>query len=128
MYDGGKIITGLVIFLILITFPIWYNLANSPDQNTIELEKPAFGEHCMKDKEWMRANHMDLLNTWRDEVVREGKRTYHNELDGQKYNKSLSNTCLHCHRSKEKFCDECHNFMGVTPYCWDCHIENPRGI
>ena len=25
MYDSGKIITGLIIFVLFITFPIWYN-------------------------------------------------------------------------------------------------------
>ena len=27
MHDGGKIIVGLAIFIILLTFPIWSNLA-----------------------------------------------------------------------------------------------------
>jgi hypothetical protein len=29
---------------------------------------------------------------------------------------------MECHSNKTKFCDQCHNYMGVAPYCWDCHI------
>jgi hypothetical protein len=35
----------------------------------------------------------------------------------------LQNTCLNCHNNKSKFCDQCHNYAEVTPYCWECHIE-----
>jgi cytochrome c oxidase subunit 2 len=35
---------------------------------------------------------------------------------------SLQNTCMHCHSNKQKFCDECHTYVAVKPYCWDCHI------
>ena len=35
---------------------------------------------------------------------------------------SLQNECMRCHSNKKKFCDECHNYMAVKPYCWDCHI------
>jgi hypothetical protein len=32
------------------------------------------------------------------------------------------NTCMQCHTSKKKFCDTCHAYASVTPYCWDCHL------
>jgi hypothetical protein len=73
----------------------------------------------------MRADHMQLLDLWRHSVVREGKRIYVNP-DGKEYNMSLSNTCLDCHSNKAEFCDRCHNYASVRPYCWDCHIENPK--
>ena len=57
----------------------------------------------------------------RDDVVRRGDRFYIN-AHGEQVEKSLSNTCLSCHQNKDKFCDRCHNYMGVEPYCWDCHI------
>jgi hypothetical protein len=66
--------------------------------------------------------HMDLLNEWRDDVVRKGKRIY-TSPGGKKYNMSLSNTCMECHSNKAEFCDECHQYAGVDPYCWNCHIE-----
>lgn len=121
MYNGGKILIGLVIFLVLITFPIWYNVANDRAGYSPQLEKAAFGDNCVRDSAWMVANHMDLLNTWRDEVVRENIR-YEEGADGSHYEMSLSNTCLHCHQNKDQFCDKCHNYLGVDPYCWQCHV------
>ena len=76
----------------------------------------------MKSADYMRTLHMDLLNEWRDEVVREGAR-YYTASSGKKYEMSLSNTCIDCHSNKTEFCDQCHNYLAVTPYCWECHIE-----
>jgi hypothetical protein len=67
-----------------------------------------------------------MLNNWRDEVVREGNRLYV-AADGKEYNMSLQNTCMNCHSNKSKFCDECHNYVAVKPYCWDCHIAPKEG-
>jgi hypothetical protein len=36
---------------------------------------------------------------------------------------SLQNGCMQCHSNKKKFCDECHNYLSVKPFCWDCHIQ-----
>jgi hypothetical protein len=121
MYDGGKIIVGLVIFLALVTLPIWYNVARGDAVNPPELEKPEGSTQCVEDTEYMTGFHMDLLNKWRDEVVRDGDRFYTNSR-GEQVEKSLSNTCLSCHSDKDKFCGRCHNYMGVEPYCWECHI------
>ena len=45
---------------------------------------------------------------------------------GEKYVKSLTNTCMRCHTDKEKFCDRCHTAMGMaSPYCFDCHNLKP---
>ena len=121
MHDAGKVIIGLVVFLVLITFPIWYNVANDKAGYSPTLEKAASGDNCVRDSLWMKANHMDLLNQWRDEVVRQDKR-YETLANGMVVERSLSNTCLSCHVNKDKFCDQCHDYLGVQPYCWDCHI------
>jgi len=121
MHNGGKIFIGLIIFLILITFPIWYNVANDRAGYSPELEKAVRGDNCVRDSAWMKANHMDLLNDWRDQVVREDKR-FETGPDGIRYERSLSNTCLSCHQNKDQFCDKCHDYLGVDPYCWECHI------
>ena len=121
MYDAGKVILGLILFIALITFPTWYNVATGKATYVPELEKPVKGETCIADIQYMQASHMDLLNQWRDDVVRKGKRVY-TAPDGKKYNMSLSHTCLDCHANKDKFCDRCHDYMGVDPYCYDCHI------
>ncbi len=121
MYDAGKVIIGLVVFLALITFPTWYNVATGKADYVPELAKATKGEACVADVEYMKASHMDLLNEWRDVVVREGKRVY-TAPDGRKFNMSLTATCLDCHTDHENFCRKCHLYMGVDPYCWDCHI------
>ena len=36
-------------------------------------------------------------------------------------------SCLGCHEDKTKFCDKCHTYASVNPYCWDCHT-NPKEI
>jgi hypothetical protein len=33
---------------------------------------------------------------------------------------------MDCHSNKKEFCDTCHDYSSVTPYCWSCHIE-PKG-
>jgi len=121
MYDAGKVILGLVVFLALITSPIWYNIASGQAGYAPELEKPIKSDVCVRETGYMTEKHMDLLNTWRDEVVRDGERFFIGP-GGQRMEKSLSNTCLDCHHNKDKFCDKCHNYMGVDPYCWDCHV------
>ncbi len=121
MFNSGKVILGIVIFLVLITFPIWYNVANGKAGYSPEIEKAARGENCVRDSAWMTGNHMDLLNEWRDQVVRDGER-YEVGADGVQYERSLSNTCLNCHENKDQFCDKCHDYLGVQPYCWDCHV------
>ena len=122
MYDAGKIITGLIVFLIIITFPIWYNVAKGSATYVPELVYPTDATECVADKDYIRTSHMDMLNTWREDVVRMGKRLYVTP-DGRKFEMSLSNTCMDCHSNKEEFCDKCHDYLGVEPYCWDCHIE-----
>lgn len=99
MYDKGKIITGIVIFLGLMTFPFWMSLGKAVNPPEAEIAQQ-LGEECIEDAEYMRENHMKLLNDWRTEVVREGDRIYV-ASDGEKYEKSLQNTCLKCHAKGE---------------------------
>ena len=115
------------IFILIAAFPLLYTFAagGSKEQPTLEAGKKIGLDGCVEDADYMRAYHMDLLNEWRDLVVRDGERVYVSTT-GEKYEMSLSNTCMKCHVSKVNFCDSCHNYVSVTPYCWDCHVE-PRG-
>lgn len=127
MRDRWMIVFGLVLFLALITFPFWYGLRAAGTKEPPKLELPAGETKCVEKKEYMRANHMNLLVQWRDAVVREGKTTYTSSAYGDKYEMSLTRTCMKCHVNRIKFCDQCHNYANVQPYCWDCHLE-PGGI
>jgi hypothetical protein len=135
MYDAWKIIVGLVIFVVLFTAAFWMNAGKAapvpePKIDTLEIKKMAEAERkCVEDKHFMRTTHMQLINVWRDQALREGNRDYINQ-EGKKYYISLQNTCMKCHSNKKDFCDKCHNYAGVSPYCWDCHIapiEQPKG-
>jgi [DsrC]-trisulfide reductase subunit J len=123
MYDKGKIVTGIVIFVLLFGFPFWYRMGRTAPVPQPELtEKAKQAKQCVESKAYMTSFHMQLLNQWRDAVIRDGDRDYVAQ-NGKVYLASLQNTCLDCHSNKTKFCDQCHNYMGVAPYCWDCHIE-----
>ncbi len=41
MYDSGKIITGLVIFVLLVTIPVWYNRGRAASVPKLVLPKDA---------------------------------------------------------------------------------------
>ncbi len=130
MSDSGKIIAGLLIFLALVTFPFWYERGRTATPPALSLDTPEIRKlavkECVAPTPYMRASHMDLLHSWRDAVVRNEDRVYVNG-EGKKYNMSLSQTCLGCHSNKEKFCDTCHNYQGVKPNCWDCHVVPKEG-
>ncbi len=122
MYDGGKIVAGLVLFLAIVTSPIWYNVVTGKAEYKPEPKIVGQATECVAPKAWIRDNHMALLIDWRNLVVRDADREYV-AANGKTYSMSLSNTCMRCHPNKTEFCDQCHNYASVTPYCWNCHIE-----
>lgn len=129
MNDKGKILGGLLIFIILLISPIWYNFGSGKAKTKPKLElteKAKKAKKCVMPTPFMRTQHMDLLNQWRDLVVREGKRI-HTSPDGRKFTRSLTRTCLDCHSNKDKFCDQCHSYSAVDePVCWKCHVVEEK--
>ncbi len=121
MYNGGKVILGIIVFVLLFTSPIWYNMATGRAVEPPELTYPEEAEECIEPTEYMKANHMDMLNQWRDSVVRENNRIYV-ASDGDEHLMSLTETCIDCHHSRRDFCKKCHDYEAVTPTCWDCHL------
>lgn len=131
IYNGWKVILGLIVFSLIFLSPILLNLSSAKSKQKPVLVYPSDTKQCVENKEYMTAFHMDLLNKWRDEVVRQNKRylikngkTY--TYNGEKLEMSLTLACIKCHVKKEQFCDQCHNYLDVKPYCWDCHIQ-PKG-
>jgi len=126
MNDKKLIVTGILIFVVLVTFPFWFNRGKAAPAPELKLtDKAKAAKTCVMATDYMRAEHMQLLDLWRHSVVRNAKRTFVN-TSGQEFNMSLSNTCLDCHSNKADFCDRCHDYASVKPYCWDCHIDNPK--
>jgi len=123
MFDASKIVAGLAVFVVLATSPLWYNAISAAPPDAPKLQLPPNGStECVEATEYMRSNHMNLLDQWRDTVVRDDVRTYTSEMSGKDYTMSLSDTCLNCHSNKDQFCDACHTYSAVSPYCWDCHV------
>ena len=123
--DAIPAIVGLIVFLGLMTFPLWSNLVGGQADYRPDIETPAGETNCVKSGEYMRAAHMDVLVDWRDKVMRDGERRYVDDY-GVERERSLTITCLGCHTNKAEFCDRCHDYLAVKPYCWECHVE-PKG-
>jgi hypothetical protein len=120
MFDSDKIITGLVIFLCLMTFPVWYIAVGGKASFDPRYVAATGEKQCVEPVEYMKEKHMQLLSQWKEQSVRNGIKTY-TASDGRVYDISLTDTCMECHPNKADYCDRCHNYIGVTPYCWDCH-------
>jgi len=125
MHDKKLIIPILVVIVLALTYPVWSLFGQGAAAPELDLNTPEIlaleEKACIEDTEFMRANHMELLNEWRIKSVREGTDVYV-ASDGREYEMSLQNTCLSCHSNKEKFCDSCHSYGDVDPDCWACHV------
>ena len=83
------------------------------------------GEACVDTPEFMRRNHMRLLEHRRDETVHRGVRDARSSLVG----------CIGCHagavsgsvaQAKSDFCVACHTYTAVKIDCFECHATKPR--
>ena len=125
MYDRGKIVTGMIVFGAILAFPFFYNAASGKGSFRPNPVLPAGQKNCIESKEYMKTQHTDMLNTWRDAVVRSGQVNFQ-ASNGQQHVISLTQTCMNCHADKVKFCDECHNYVGASLDCFNCHVD-PTG-
>jgi hypothetical protein len=118
--------SGWVTGLFLSTVLAWAGLsvAHAAAPKPV-IEKAIKGEQCVEDTDYMRRNHMKVLNHHRDKVVIEGVRTRQHSLKG----------CIDCHASektgsvaaaKENFCISCHSYAAVKIDCFDCHSTKPQ--
>lgn len=123
MNKKRNILIGLIVLVLIVLSPVIYSLVTGGEKPPPVLELPEGQTQCIEGKEYMTANHMLLLDDWRNEVVRQNKWIYTSVAYGKEYEMSLTRTCLNCHTKKKDFCDRCHNYAGVNPYCWDCHID-----
>jgi hypothetical protein len=102
--------------ILIVLFPLGYSVASSlfsqgADPSGLFLERPdAVHESCVRETEFMRFHHWELLRGIREEVVRYGIR---GEV-------GLHN-CRDCHESRERFCNRCHEAVSLFPDCFDCH-------
>ena len=71
MYDSKPIITGIIIFLVIFTYPLWSNIGSAstppkPDTKpALEYAKKAnLLQTCVLGKDYMRTSHMVLLDNY----------------------------------------------------------------
>jgi hypothetical protein len=122
MYNARFIMAAALAVLALFTAPFWLSVK---EYGRPELKLPSGEKECIEPVAFMRSEHMQLLNEWRDQALRAENRVYV-ASSGRKWEISLQNTCMKCHNDAEKFCDACHVSNSVYPYCWTCHIA-PKG-
>jgi hypothetical protein len=115
MFNEKKHILAVAIPVVILLLPIGYSVvsgvfAGAPDPRPF-LERPdAKYENCVRDTEYMRFHHWELLNELRDETVRMRKRMDITMAD-----------CRKCHANRERFCNQCHDTVNLKPDCWGCH-------
>jgi len=122
-----------VVPLALIGVPILWSAATAVfDQDSgVFLELPADHDECVRDTEYMRFHHMDLLLEIRDEVQRDGQRrqevgfTDCHPLEGE----TECSLCMDCHDNRAAFCNRCHEAVDLRPDCFVCHYypDTPNG-
>ena len=121
MYNRRYIIPGIGTFIIACLFPFLLNITSGPYER-VSLALPVDAKECIEPVAFMRPEHMQILNEWRDAAIRDGKRTYVAST-GTLWEASLQNSCMRCHTDQQAFCGACHNANSVRPDCWSCHIE-----
>jgi len=92
--------------------------------------KATGGESCVREPEFMRKNHISLLQHKRDLTVYDGDRTEDLSLKG----------CIACHAvsgtdgtpvtvaDPNHFCRACHDYAAVSVDCFQCHASRPEPL
>ena len=119
--------TARVVALIALVCSAGVVRADGADASRVPMPHPAIpasaGTKCVRDTEFMRHNHYELLLHHRTLTVHEGIRTKQ---------ESLAN-CVNCHAgkggrvtgSKDAFCVSCHAYAAVKIDCFECHSDRP---
>jgi len=109
-------IIAVILPVLIIIFPFVYSffthafIQDNQDSQPF-LEKPdAKFKNCVKETDFMRQHHWEVLRAVREEVVRYGKR---GDISLDK--------CKDCHTSRERFCKKCHSAVSMAPDCYGCH-------
>ena len=124
-FISGKCIAGLIAGIVL-TIPAAQSMAESTF--VIQGSKAASQSSCVVETDDIRRNHMDYMKHGRDETVIVGDRTGKFSLSG----------CIDCHAAVDdsgefvpvddpgQFCQNCHEYVAVSPPCFQCHRTTPE--
>jgi hypothetical protein len=123
MTNKATVMLGLLLFLIVATFPLWYDWFVGNPRYRPEPELPVNKKKCIEDKQMISIWHSDILVQWRNATVRDAKQMYLSNTYGNRIYMNLTESCMTCHSNKTRFCDRCHAYVATTPNCWDCHVD-----
>ena len=70
MYNAKAVILGILVFAVLFSTPFWANFGGTKDYKRPAIVLPQNEKECVEPVEFMRAEHMYLLNEWRDQALR----------------------------------------------------------
>ncbi len=125
MLKAMSLLAALMVALLLAT-----SASNAEEKSRASgplIELPTQADKCIRPTEFMRRNHMQLLNHKRDQTMRQGVRTQDASLQG----------CVDCHSKKDdkgvslpvngpdQFCSTCHEYVAVKLDCFECHRTTP---
>jgi len=131
MYKAHRIIAFALVFLCIMLTPMLMNLGTSTTPPSPSLDTPRINSmthpQCIEPAEYMRVEHMNVLDDWRTAVVRLGSTEYTNSA-GQVFLMSMEDSCLGCHSNRAAFCDTCYTYVAVSPDCWSCHNDGEGAV
>jgi len=125
-------VVGLMMIGALLSVPTIVSAHGSSEESSahrvpIPVHPEGRGDRCVKDEEFMRRNHMNLILHKRNLTMREGIRTTEHSLK----------ECIKCHADQkpdgsyipvnapDQFCQSCHSYAGIQPDCFECHATTP---
>ncbi len=126
---AGRALVAVILVLVILA-PVGYSVVARVTVRGAESPERPDSKYleCIDDTEHMRFHHWELLKGLREKVVRDGDRGDLVPVDmivqGETKTVSVEQSldgCWLCHRSKERFCDRCHNAASVRPDCFGCH-------
>ena len=122
----------LVLVALLVALAVLNNVFDAPADEGVPMPVIARGQgdSCVEDTEFMRRNHMTLLQHEHGE-----SRSQDTPSEGHTVKE-----CVDCHAvmgpkgrpvtadSPEHFCRSCHDYVAVKIDCFDCHRSRGRRV
>jgi hypothetical protein len=104
----------VIVFIVVILAPFGYSLmrpvlTRGSSRDDVFIELPDGGE-CVRETQYMRFYHMDLLKEVREDVIRRGVR-----------GDVTFTGCRECHTYRGQFCNKCHEAVTLNVDCFGCH-------
>jgi len=127
-------LVALVLVLLVVALAGLNDVLDAPEDEGVAKGVPmpviarGRGDSCVEDTEFMRRNHMTLLQHDHSENAVK-------EIRSEGYSVK---ECIACHAvmgpderpvtadSPEHFCRSCHDYVAVKIDCFDCHKSRPR--